>query len=66
MMFVVTDPGEGGEDREQSTTNLDQRLDQAKVAGHHPLVEVDDAEPHTVGGEARVAGDETQSHVMKS
>ena len=66
MMLVVTDSGEGGEHSKQSTTNLDQRLDQTKVPCGHPLVEVDDGEPHAVGGQTRVTRHKTQSHVMKS
>ena len=65
-MFVVTDPGEGGEHCEQVAADLDQRLDQPEVACQHPPVEVDDGEPHGVRGETRVAGDETQPHVVKS
>ena len=49
MVFVVRDPGEGGEDSEESTADLDERFHQTEVSGVHPLLEEDHAEPHAVG-----------------
>ena len=65
VVFVVRDPAEGGEDSEESTADLDERFDQPEVPGVHPLLEVDHAEPHAVGGEAGVARHEAEPHVWK-
>ena len=65
MMFVVRDSRERGEHCKQSTSNLNERLDKSEVPGDHPLVEVEDAEPHAVAGETGVTRDEAEPHVVE-
>jgi len=70
VVLVVAYPGEAGEEGEEHTAHLYEGLDQPEVLGPgpvtHPVLEVEDAEGHGVGGEGGVPGDEAQPGVLYS
>ena len=65
MMFEVRDSGQAGEECEQSTAHLYEGLDQPVVPRAHSPLQVDDAEPHAVGGEGGMPRHKAQPHVMQ-